>query len=124
MDENRALSLGSPPASRLSLYEAIREAALRQRAAIESDDLASFHDLLVQREALIAEVEGAGEVERGGTAELLRDIMTLDEQNQRLLSAKIEEAQRELNTMRGGEQILRSYTTLAEREARFVDRRG
>lgn len=124
MQNQPAPAAGLSPAHRQAIYEAIREMALRQRAAIEQDDLATFHALLTQREALISRVADVGSGAEPAAGDLLREIMALDEDNQRLLSSKIEEAQRELNTVRGGQQALRSYSPLVTREARFVDHRG
>lgn len=115
---------GLSAADQRRIYEAVREMALRQRQAIEQDDLATFHALLNQREALITRAAEASVPPDSAAAALLREIMALDEENQRLLSAKIEEAQRELNTVRGGQHVLRSYSSAATSEARFVDRRG
>lgn len=123
MDHSSSTS-GPAPANRQRLYEAIREMAMRQRQAIEQDDLATFHALLNERDALITRVSQGGAAQDASSAELLREIMTLDEENQRLLTSKIDEAQHELNTVRGGQQALRSYSPIATSEARFVDRRG
>jgi hypothetical protein len=124
MDQHPHATAGLAPADRQRIYEAVREMALRQRQAIEQDDLATFHALLTQRETLITRVAEGGAAHDPQSVALLREIMALDEENQRLLSAKIEEAQRELNAVRGGQQVLRSYSSAAASEARFVDRRG
>lgn len=124
MENQPGSAAGVPQTNRQAIYEAIREMTLRQRAAIEQDDLATFHALLTQREALISRVAEASAGADATTGDLLREIMALDEENQRLLSLKIEDAQRELNAVRGGQQVLRSYSSLVTREARFVDHRG
>lgn len=106
------------------IYEAIRDVAVRQRDAIGRSDFGAFHRLLAEREALVSEAARAGEGQRAAAADVLREIMTLDEENQRLLSAQIDDARRELQATRSGQHAFRAYGAPAQRDTHLIDHRG
>jgi hypothetical protein len=102
-----------PMAFRVGLYEAIRRTALAQREAVRSDDLDRFYDLLQERERLLEkaeavhqELDNADQVRAGG---LVRDILSVDQETERLLMGKIDEAKVELGDMAIGRQAIAAY---------------
>ena len=114
---------------RLAIYEAVRQTALAQLTALEQEDFDTFHELMIERDALIQEAEEIppGRIEpadRVASTDLIREILALDEANQARLATQIETTERELGAIRGGQQVLHRYSHIgAPREARFVDRR-
>jgi hypothetical protein len=129
---------------RIPIYEAIRQAALAQQAALESDDLETFQHLMIQREELLASIEGEGHglgddvmvsgVEKAITgvdlptqkkaAAVLGDILRTDRELQRLLTARIEETRDDLVQLHSGRHAARAYLTGDRAGGAFIDRRS
>lgn len=112
----------------ISLYRALYAAARQQAQALAKGDLDRFFELMGERETLLERVEDAGppsdEPERQRAAALVRQILRLDEANADLLRQLLDSAQRELDTVRSGQRVVRSYRPAVDREARFIDRGG
>jgi hypothetical protein len=102
-----------PVPFRLGLYEAIRRTAEAQRQAVERDDLDGFYGLLEERERLLEKSESVqqelGPAERARAAALVREIMRLDRETERLLTGKIEATRGELNAVARGRQAVAGY---------------
>ena len=102
-----------PVSFRLGLYEALRRTAEAQRQAVQSDDLDTFYDLLQQREKLLDKTEGVPQALDGGdrdrAGQIVRDIMEVDYETERLLATKIEAARDELSGVSRGRQALAGY---------------
>lgn len=112
---------------RLELYDAIRSRATAQRVALDRDDLDTFFDLLQERERLIALAEQtpespSGRVPRSAVAATVRDILDIDEQNQRLLDEKLRVAARELAFLRSGQQAMAGYGRPAPIRSLYFER--
>ena len=102
-----------PVSFRLGLYEALRRTAEAQRDAVKTDDLDRFYDLLQEREKLLdktdavqQELEGA---DRQRAGQIVRDIMRVDQETERILATKIEATRDELNGVSRGRQALAGY---------------
>jgi hypothetical protein len=102
-----------PVSFRLGLYEALRRTAEAQRQAVQSNDLDTFYDLLQQREKLLDKTEGVPQaldgVDRERAGQIVRDIMLVDSETERLLATKIEATRDELNGVSRGRQALAGY---------------
>jgi hypothetical protein len=102
-----------PVAFRVGLYEAIRRTAAAQREAVAADDLDRFYWLLQERERLLAKAETVQQeldaVDRSRAGDLIRDILAIDQETERLLVARIEEAREELSGMAVGRRALSAY---------------
>ncbi|HEV8637870.1 MAG TPA: flagellar protein FliT [Chloroflexota bacterium] len=102
-----------PVSFRLGLYEAIRRTAEAQREAVESDDLDRFYELLVERERLLDKTEALPQeldpADRARAASVVREIMRVDQETERLLMSKIEATREELNDVARGRQALAGY---------------
>ena len=103
-----------PVAFRVGLYEAIRRTALAQRDAVAADDLDRFYWLLQERERLLAKAETVQQeldaVDQTRAGDLIRDILGVDQETERLLTAKIEEARGGLSDMAVGRRALSAYS--------------
>jgi hypothetical protein len=102
-----------PMAFRVGLYEAIRRTALAQREAVQSDDLDRFYDLLQDRERLLEkaeavhqELDGDDQLRAGG---LVGDILRVDQETEKLLMGKVDEAKIELGDMAVGRRAIAAY---------------
>ena len=115
-----------PVSFRLGLYEALRRAAEAQRQAVQGDDLDRFYDLLQEREKLLDKTEAVQQeldaADRQRAGQIVRDIMRLDQETERLLSTKIEAARDELNDVSRGRTALAGYAYA--RQAGYTDLRG
>ena len=102
-----------PVAFRIGLYEAIRRAAEAQRHAVHTDDLESFYGLLEEREKLLEKAEGIEQeldaIDRKQATAVVQEIMRIDQETERLLMGKIDEAREELGEMGVGRQALAAY---------------
>src|SRR5688500_9922465 len=102
-----------PVSFRLGLYEALRRTAEAQRAAVEGDDLDRFYDLLQEREKLLDKTDAVEQelegVARQRAGQLVRDIMRVDQETERLLAIKIETTRDELSGVSRGREALAGY---------------
>jgi hypothetical protein len=102
-----------PMPFRIGLYQAIRRTALAQREAVRSDDLDRFYNLLQAREKLLEKAEAVDQeldaVDQTRAGGLVRDILRVDEETERLLVGKIDEARVELGDMAVGQQAIAAY---------------
>jgi hypothetical protein len=102
-----------PVSFRLGLYEALRRTAEAQRAAVQGDDLDRFYDLLQEREKLLDKTDAVQQelegVDRQRAGQLVRDIMRVDQETERLLAIKIETTRDELNGVSRGRHALAGY---------------
>jgi hypothetical protein len=107
-----------PVSFRVGLYEAIRRTAEAQHQAVRSDDLERFYDLLVEREKLLEKTEAVPQqldpVDQDRAASVVQQIMRIDQETERLLSGKIEDAREELGGMAVGRQALSAYGRAAQ----------
>jgi hypothetical protein len=98
---------------RVGLYEAIRRTAEAQRAAVVADDLDRFYNLLDAREKLLEKAEGAQQQldldERARAGDVVREILRVDQETERLLMGKIEEVRTELSDVAVGRRALSGY---------------
>jgi hypothetical protein len=102
-----------PVSFRLGLYEALRRTAEAQHEAVQSDDLDRFYDLLQEREKLLDKTEGVPQTldgpDRQRAGQIVRDIMRVDQETERLLATKIELTRDELNDVSRGRNALAGY---------------
>lgn len=102
-----------PVAFRVGLYEALRRTAEAQRQAVLADDLDRFYDLLQERERLLEKAEAVqqelGPDDRRHAGEVVTEILRIDQDTERLLTGKIDEAREELGGMAVGRQALAAY---------------
>lgn len=131
------MSIGTARA-RLPLYNALRQAALAQKEALQSNDLETFQHLLAQREELLAGIEqldadescGAGAPgEIDGDPQLLAtallaEIIRTDRELHSLLSVHIDETRADLCLLRTGRQTSRAYLSPGGTAGLFVDRQS
>lgn len=102
-----------PVSFRAGIYEAIRRTAEAQRQAVETDDLDRFYDLLQERERLLEKAESVQQTLEGSdrtrTAQVVQEIMRVDQETERLLMGKIDDVRIELSDMSSGRQALAAY---------------
>ena len=102
-----------PVSFRLGLYEALRRTAEAQCEAVQSEDLDRFYDLLQEREKLLDKTEAVQQelegVDRQRAGQIVRDILRMDQETERLLATKIEATREELNGISRGRQALAGY---------------
>lgn len=102
-----------PVSFRLGLYEALRRTAEAQRQAVQTDDLDRFYDLLQEREKLLDKTESVQQTLEGADRQqagnIVREIMRVDQETERLLAVKIEATRDELNGVSRGRQALAGY---------------
>ena len=102
-----------PVSFRLGLYEALRRTAEAQREAVQSDDLDRFYHLLQEREKLLDKTEGVPQMldgtDRDRAGQIVRHIMQVDHETERLLATKIEATRDELNGVSRGRLALAGY---------------
>jgi len=102
-----------PVSFRLGLYEAIRRTAEAQRQAVQSDDLDRFYELLEERERLLEKAESRRQeldpAEKAQAVSVVREIMRLDRETERLLTGKIEATRDELNDVARGRKAMAGY---------------
>lgn len=130
-------------AEKFEILCSIFERARAQRSALERDDLDTFMQILDERDDLIARlqrlVEASAEVpdnvvpfptelnsrnQQDDTLALdtaIRGIVEHDEQNEQLLSTKLEELAAEFPTLRRGRQAVQAYRIPREQQG-YVDR--
>ncbi|MBI4504733.1 MAG: flagellar protein FliT [Chloroflexi bacterium] len=112
----------------LGHYRALHNAARRQAEALDAGEFDRFLAILDEREALLALIDTAGlpseQRERQETETLARAILQTDEANATRLRQALEAAQQELGALRGGQRLMQSYRSSAERPARFIDHSG
>jgi hypothetical protein len=98
---------------RVGLYEAIRRTAEAQRQAVQVDDLDRFYNLLQERERLLEKAESVEQDlpidDRRKAGDIVRDILNLDQETERLLTGKIDDVKDELSGMVNGQQALAAY---------------
>src|SRR5689334_25162091 len=98
---------------RVGLYEAIKRTAEQQHQAVAADDLDRFYDLLQERERLLDKAESVAQPlaqgDRDRAGQVVADIMRLDQQTERLLMGKIDDAREELGGMAVGWQAIGAY---------------
>jgi hypothetical protein len=115
-----------PVSFRLGLYEALRRTAEAQRQAVQSDDLDSFYNLLQEREKLLDKTDGVQQtldgVDRERAGQIVRDIMRVDQETERLLATKIEATREELSGISRGRTALAGYAYA--QQASTTDRRA
>ena len=115
-----------PVSFRLGLYEALRRTAEAQREAVQSENLDRFYDLLQEREKLLDKTESVQQelegVDRQRAGQIVRDIMQVDQETERLLATKIEATRDELNGISRGRQALAGYAYA--QQAGTTDRRA
>lgn len=102
-----------PVSFRLGLYEALRRTAEAQHQAVQTNDLDRFYDLLQERERLLDKTDAVQQEldapDRQRAAQLVRDIMRVDQDTERLLATRIEETRDELNDVTRGRRALAGY---------------
>ena len=102
-----------PVSFRLGLYEAIRRTAEAHRQAVQSDDLDRFYELFEERERLLEKAESLRQeldpAEKAQAVSVVREIMRLDRETERLLTGKIEATRDELNDVARGRQAMAGY---------------
>ena len=115
-----------PVSFRLGLYEALRRTAEAQHQAVQSDDLDRFYDLLQEREKLLDKTEAVQQtldgVDRQRAGQIVRDIMRVDQETERLLAVKIETTREELSGFSQGRKALAGYAYT--QQASTTDRRA
>lgn len=115
-----------PVSFRVGVYEAIRRTAEAQRAAVMADDLDRFYGLLEEREKLLAKAESVEQRldgdDRDRAQQVVRDILRLDQETERLLMGKIDDVRDELSDMSVGKQALSAYGRVVPMAA--ADRRA
>ena len=130
-------------AEKFEILCSIFERARAQRTALERDDMDTFMGILDERDDLIAQlqhlVEASAEVpdnvvpfptelnsrnQQDDTLALdtvIRGIVEHDEQNEQLLSTKLDELAAELPTLRHGRRAVQAYRIPREQQG-YVDR--
>jgi hypothetical protein len=115
-----------PVSFRLGLYEALRRTAEAQREAVATDDLDRFYNLLQEREKLLDKTEAVQQqldgVDRKRAGDIVRDIMRVDQETERMLATKIEATRDELNGISRGRHALAGYAYA--QQAGSTDRRA
>jgi hypothetical protein len=102
-----------PVSFRLGLYEALRRTAEAQHQAVEINDLDRFYDLLQERERLLDKTDAVQQEldgpDRQRAGQIVRDIMRVDQQTERMLATKIEATREELSDVTRGRRALAGY---------------
>lgn len=125
-----------PTTFRVVLYEAIRRAAEAQRQALQSDDLSSFYNLLMEREKFLDKIDDISKMPRIATnpdlalvddahsSTVIHDILSIDRQTEQMLTAKMSATKQLLTGVQNGRKALRGYEYLAPAAAPqlFIDR--
>lgn len=105
-----------PVAFRIGIYEAIRRTAEAQRSAVVADDLDRFYDLLMEREKLLDKAETVQQeldpADRARAGAVVREILRVDQETERILNGRIDEARTELSDVAVGRQALSAYGRL------------
>ena len=124
MTQAATVDSSRPTAFRVALYDSIRRTAHQQRDALRRDDLDTFHDLLQERERLLAKVEDVSRImpstatngddtyARAEAATIVREILSVDEETSDLLAEKLAFAQRDIVQINSGRTAVRGYSHL------------
>lgn len=130
-------------AEKFEILCSIFERARAQRTALEREDIDAFMSILDERDDLIARLQRLVEASANvpdnvvpfptelnsrnqqddslALDTVIRGIVEHDEQNERLLSTKLQELAAELPVLRHGRQAINAYRTPRERQG-YVDR--
>jgi hypothetical protein len=99
----------------LDLCAQIRALAIRQFAAIETEDFASFDALSAERDALVARLTTPRERSiRNLVQRLLRQVLEIDARAQALLRKGLDETRIEMGQLRQGHRAVRAYAPRIE----------
>ena len=102
-----------PVSFRLGLYEAIRRTAEAQCQAVRGDDLDRFYELLEERERLLDRTESLPQeldpAEKAQATTVVREIMRVDRETERLLTGKIAATRDDLNEVARGRKAMAGY---------------
>ncbi len=136
MSNSATTETNRPATFRVALYDSIRRAAHQQCDALRSDDIDLFHDLLVERERLLAKAEDVGRVlasnvsredasDRAAAASIVREILGLDQEMGEILNEKIARTRVEASRVGGGRSAVQGYGHLRlVGESQFINQRG